>query len=249
MLHHGRRAAAGNQGGFSPADFGADLIGWWDASNTGSLTLSGADVTQWSDLSGNGEHVTQSNTGRYPQYSATGFDSAYPGLTFSDDYLICNSFACVSDNTITAVAVATMTSGAASSGRLVGYTGPTATTDFGFSTKSGILIARNGSAQSVFGYRDANLGVGTVTYSTPHAIISQFDGTNHTMYIDNVAGTPVAHTNNFEAGGILIFGTGYNSAPETSYWGGVVAEVFIVNRALTSQERTDIAAYFAKWGL
>jgi hypothetical protein len=39
---------------------------WYDASNTSSLSLSGSNVTQWNDLSGNGRHA--SNSTKQPQY-------------------------------------------------------------------------------------------------------------------------------------------------------------------------------------
>jgi hypothetical protein len=45
--------------------------GWWDASNTGSLTIvSGNRVSVWNDLSGNGNHVSQTSPINRP-YSGT----------------------------------------------------------------------------------------------------------------------------------------------------------------------------------
>lgn len=46
--------------GFAPSDI-AGLVGWWDASDTGSITHSSGEVTQWSDLSGGGFHVTNAS--------------------------------------------------------------------------------------------------------------------------------------------------------------------------------------------
>ena len=43
------------------------LIMWYDASNTSSLTLSGSNVVEWRDLSGNGRHASG---GVSPQYIA-----------------------------------------------------------------------------------------------------------------------------------------------------------------------------------
>jgi len=47
----------------------SNLTMWYDASNTSSLTLSGSNVTQWNDLSGNGRHATGSS-GSYPTYTS-----------------------------------------------------------------------------------------------------------------------------------------------------------------------------------
>lgn len=51
------------QGDTAPApppepDEVAGLWAWWDASDTGTITASGANVTQWNDKSGNGWHLT-----------------------------------------------------------------------------------------------------------------------------------------------------------------------------------------------
>lgn len=47
------------------------LVSWYDASNTGSLTTSGALLTQWNDLSGNGHHIGMTNTSLSPSMSGT----------------------------------------------------------------------------------------------------------------------------------------------------------------------------------
>jgi len=59
----------GNPRPFEPINDPTDLpglIGWYDASNTGSLTLSGAAVTNWNDLSASANHLSQATgTARY----------------------------------------------------------------------------------------------------------------------------------------------------------------------------------------
>ena len=57
MLHHSQFL----RGDWTPAQL-SSLIGWWDASDEGSITDSGGDVSQWNDLSGNGFHVTSTAT-------------------------------------------------------------------------------------------------------------------------------------------------------------------------------------------
>jgi hypothetical protein len=41
----------------------SNILTWYDASNTSSYTLSGSNVTQWNDLTGNGYHLTPHGTG------------------------------------------------------------------------------------------------------------------------------------------------------------------------------------------
>lgn len=73
-------------GNFVPTDVGT-LALWFDAADASTLTLSGSLVTQWNDKSGNGRNFSNVSGTRQPSYSATGFNSSYPTLTFSGSYL------------------------------------------------------------------------------------------------------------------------------------------------------------------
>jgi hypothetical protein len=61
---------AGKIGYFRPTGFDprsiSGLAAWYDASATSSVTLTGGFVSQWSDLSGNGLHLTQSTEANRP---------------------------------------------------------------------------------------------------------------------------------------------------------------------------------------
>ena len=45
----------------------AGYYAWYDAADTSTITLSGSNVTQWDDKSGNGYHLTQGTDSRRPQ--------------------------------------------------------------------------------------------------------------------------------------------------------------------------------------
>lgn len=72
---------------WTPLALGADLLGYWDAENTPTLTLSGSNVSSWADAV-NGYVVSQALSSLKPIYSATSFNGR-PGLAFdgTDDYL------------------------------------------------------------------------------------------------------------------------------------------------------------------
>lgn len=51
---------------FTPASI-ANLKAWYDASDTGTITVSGNDVTQWNDKSANAYNLTQGTANKRPQ--------------------------------------------------------------------------------------------------------------------------------------------------------------------------------------
>jgi len=75
------------------------LIMWYDASNTASLTLSGSNVVEWRDLSGNGRHASG---GSSPQYISNSGLNSLPAIDFgtSSQYrlIIANPVTFVSKN-------------------------------------------------------------------------------------------------------------------------------------------------------
>ena len=52
---------------WTPQDIASGLTGWYDAADASSITKSGNSVTQWSDKSGQGLHLTQNDAAKQPQ--------------------------------------------------------------------------------------------------------------------------------------------------------------------------------------
>lgn len=69
LARSGGGGGGGGGGSFVPTDLGAALQRWYDASNTGSITIA-TGVSQWNDLSGNGAHLTQATSGNQPAYNS-----------------------------------------------------------------------------------------------------------------------------------------------------------------------------------
>jgi hypothetical protein len=71
---------------WTPAQISTAL--WLDASDAGTITLNGANVSQWNDKSGNGKHATQATAAAQPDFSATGLNGK-PSINFAGttDYL------------------------------------------------------------------------------------------------------------------------------------------------------------------
>jgi len=65
---------------WTPAEITTEL--WLDAADDGTITLNGANVSQWEDKSGHGRHATQGTTARQPAKIANGIQ--FDGV---DDFL------------------------------------------------------------------------------------------------------------------------------------------------------------------
>ena len=65
--------------GFDPRSIPGCAL-WYDAADASSITLNGSTVSQWSDKSGNGNHLTQGTTSAQPTY---GTYLSYPGVYFN----------------------------------------------------------------------------------------------------------------------------------------------------------------------
>lgn len=76
-------AVEGPTGPFTPAQL-PGLKGWWDASDTATITLNAGDVSAWNDKSGNGNHLVQATGTLQPLFLASGINSL-GSVQFYDD--------------------------------------------------------------------------------------------------------------------------------------------------------------------
>lgn len=58
-------------GGFDPRRI-ANLTGWWDASDSSTITLNGTTISQWRDKSGSARHLEQGDAANQPTFTASG---------------------------------------------------------------------------------------------------------------------------------------------------------------------------------
>jgi hypothetical protein len=66
---------------WTPANAGAAVLGWFDASDAGSITLNGASVSAWANKGTAGGSLVQATASIQPGYSATGWDGTLPCLS------------------------------------------------------------------------------------------------------------------------------------------------------------------------
>jgi len=249
MLHHALRASAAQLGGWTPADFGTDLVAWWKAD--AGVTESGGAVSQWDDQSGNGWHLTQGTSGSRPIYSATGFNSSYPGITFdgTDDFLAVSSVTGLSGASACSVFVVMRWDETLSDAYARIFSFWDADYANGYGNANSFIIQRENLTSNIqFGGNSAYTST-TVTDDTNYRLGGVWDGSNVTLYKNNVASTPTSKSMTL-SGPATIRISKEGSGGGTAYVSGIYAEVFVLKKAPDSTERSTIDSYFTTtWGL
>jgi hypothetical protein len=77
----GRKGPAAALPLWTPANAGAAVAGWFDATDSATLTLNGAKIAAWANKGSAGSALIQATASIQPGYSATGWDGALPCLT------------------------------------------------------------------------------------------------------------------------------------------------------------------------
>jgi hypothetical protein len=214
---------------WTPGNLGASLVAWWDANQ--GVVLSGSNVTSWTDRTGG----FVANGGVSPTFSATARNGT-PGLTFdgSTQYLTFTPTGFPAGNTARAIAVA-------------GYAASTGG-DYAFSygiENAQNLVAILGSTTTPFPIQGYD-GVSNPAASEDWAAIDRFvlfgmDGSSGgTWNIDSNPDEAFSFTTNT----ILSVGfIGSYIGAGVATFNGVIQQIVVANRALTSSEKAKIAGW------
>ena len=229
---------------------------WFDAADMTTMTFSGSTVTQWNDKSGNGRNATN---GGYvaPTYSATGFNSGYPGLLFNGSSTMLNTAAIIptpvlsSNGTDTTIFIVFNYTGVPGSGGYglyglgsqantyvvrapwaVGGAGGGAIVDTTSTTAGSRIVASFASAQ-------AAAQVYSITRSGASHLFYQYG----TLTASNLSSTGTVGTTS------QTFGIGGGIA-DTVFFNSYISELIIYNVAITTAQQQQVEGYLAwKWGL
>lgn len=217
---------------------------WLDASDSSSVVLTSGKVSQWSDKSGNLNHVTQSNASYRPNYvsnSINNLNTIYFTQSSGTNLRKTNFPA---DTTKTVFLVFNAKYGP-SNARILNFSYGTATADFGVYTqnsyKNYFLYSNSGGGASSFtgsGYVDNN-NIITITQNGYAA--------NSTTLYENgkVLGTFSPNTTStWDDAGLTIGGNGNTTSGEN--FTGNVGELIIYNSVLSTKEREQIENYLSK---
>ena len=231
---------------FQPTDItGCQL--WLDAADQQSITLSGSNVSQWSDKSGNGNNGTATGTPVLTANSINGRQSIY----LADAPYFLGSVS-ITGTTLTCFTVATtnvtMLNTRGRDQRLVSLENGT-NVDYGRADGTIALFNQNNTS-TIATYRVSGpLANNAITTGSPFLAVSQYDGTNAYLWYAGTAGT-LASTASTGTFAITKYGIGNQANPTAETWNGYIGEVIIYNAALTTSQRQQVEGYLAwKWGL
>jgi hypothetical protein len=217
---------------FSPLDVEGMML-WLDAADSNTLTLSGSNVTQWRDKSGNGNAAT----------TATGtLTSSSNSVVFTGSQVMTTPLSSV----MTTQTVFVVASAATNSYMdLLGVNGT--------SIDNGIqVIISNNYRQFVTRFGGSSIMTGgTVAQNTPFVYgLTYISGGNSFIYLNgsqtgsNATAAAISGT-----GTVMIGGYRINSITD-EFYNGRINEVLIYNQVLSTSHRQQVENYLAdKWGL
>lgn len=244
-------AGGGGGGGGFPSTL-TGLIGWWDASVTASLTLSGSDITAVADQSGAGNDMTGGvGVGAFkPTYNATGFNTSYPAMMMGVNFasLTKSSFAFGTGNTLTFFCVGQLDSANCDNfGRILSYYDGAGSNDADHNAV--FLVGRNNAADGIILYRNFSSTSKAVATNAKFRCIATVDSSGvMTIYIDGVAAVGSTLNAAFGASGTLTIGmAAFNTI---SPWRGSISEIGIATGFTNSTDVGLLDSYLqTKWGL
>lgn len=237
-LYHHRVASVA----WSPASL-SGLFGWWDASNAGSITAAGGAVSQWNDLSGNGNHFVQGTGSKQPTTGSSTMNGLNALAFDGGDLMRVSSLSSTLWADYITWAVVFKKTGAAASFEACPVT-----------------LTSSNAARTFDGWRanrfvDTSGGAIGGTYtnieSQTSACVLLAEGDRvATTYAERLDGSAAGSTSGIgtwsTTSQVLICGS---RDDEVTALRGDVAEIVIVNAAISSADRTLLEDYLsAKWG-
>ena len=216
---------------YNPVTTTSNLWGWYDASSSSNYILTSGAVSQWSDLSGNGRHLTQSTSSRRPTVKVAEknglnviyFDGGLKGLTTASLTL---------NNPITIFVAVKMYS-------LASYT----SIYDGYNNNEANLAGNSGNTIQLYtqGFVGGFSAVTNTWYRITHSMNggSSYDRRNDTV------------TNTWSDGSVTMGGLRIGEGDGGGENGNMdIAEVIVYDRALNTSEVNNINTYLSnKWGI
>lgn len=211
--------------GWSPADLASDLVAWYDAADSATLTASAGVVSQWRDKSDNAHHLAPWNTGP---------------VTGSETQNGLNVVSFTADPMGSAVTSLAQPFTVAWVGKY-GTAEWTPAVSLGADVPSFSIYHGGGTWLA---YSGTALTTATAYDTSPHLFVSVHNGGSSSARLDAAS----IAAGNAGTNGISLINLGSaNNAGGITGW---LAEVVVATGALTGSDLANLEAYLAdKWGI
>lgn len=236
---------------FSPIQI-TGLVGWYDASDSSTITLSGSNVTQWDDKSGSGYHLIQGTAGNQPVISAAS-QNGLDAVTFvSSDFMdASNPASMIGVSEITSLAVVSCSSAAATARVAYGVFGTITNLCWYLIKQTTHRISNslsfNGSTESNLQNIQAFIPTDDSTSLIGFRYLSGTSTTRST-YLDATEETATITAGSlYAATASLRFGAGVSAAAP---WIGDICEVVVYNKYISDANLVLLKNYLTtKWAV
>jgi hypothetical protein len=243
-------AAAGGGSADPVLPIQTNLIFWYDANDFASFSFgSGSNVSQWSDRSGNGNHLVQATDGLRPQRTGTLNGRSTVDFDGTDNWMVSTGNVTLPGDQSFYIVVEPDTNNNdivfEHSANWNSFSGQLFTVDS--STQWGSGIRRAGGTADAKGFTTRTAGA--------HLISVTMDGThaNHAMWQDGAAltGATAASQNDNEGTGTANTGLYVGSRNGSGFFfDGKIAEFIMYDATHNTTDRQTIETYLLdKWGL
>jgi len=228
---------------WTPTDLGAALKGWWDAGShgTANMTDDGAGlISSWKDKI-SGVNATATTTAR-PTWSATSFNSAYAGVSFTG----------ATPNNLRTTTFTALPTGA-TAGNIAALVRQNTASGFGFIFQYGSWGSQTRALRTYLSTvmrasltdETTDLADTVVTFTGNHIAVGEWSGTTMKGWVDGTAFNPASATKsalNTPTAGEL--GIGIKPEAMNSPLTGVVRHIFVTT-LLTTLQRQQLEGWMA----
>jgi hypothetical protein len=227
-----------------------DLVARYDAADLSSISLSGSDVTQWSDVSGNARHATQGTSTNRPK-SGTRTINSINAIDFdgTNDWLFNNGIAASFTGEDKPFTVFVLQAKDATGSRTPWTIGSTASNIPYFWNAGDDFFIRDSAGNQT------NLLIEGSDITTPMFTTFRSSGLNFTGYLNKtLVNTGTAYnrgTISLNRGTIGAFPSDGGIVGNFGrFFNGLIGELIYYNRQLTALEVGQVHDYLsAKWGI
>lgn len=219
--------------GFNPLSLSP--AGWYDASDSSTITASGGAISQWSDKSGNARNLAQAAALAQPSY-VSNVQNGLAVVRSASSQFMQATYGSISQPITVVAAIRVTSSSTAYRSWMVGAS---------LATDTGVRIDcfTQSSLHRIFA-GTASVGTAAATATNAYVIGNVFNGASSAVFVNGAA----AGTGNPGSGGIRT--TLSVGRYDSSAFQGDLCEVLIFFAALSVSNRAQVESYLnAKWAV